>query len=99
MSKLIIKDLAKNIQLDRELATKILGGINDWVRTYMRASSVTPPMNVFNISYNYTYVDNDYIMVQPQIFNIGTGVENSGTISYNVNSTTVSALSPVEIQA
>lgn len=98
MSNLIIKDLAENYQLDRKAASAILGGINDWVRTFTRSSPASP-ITVFNITNNTTYVDNDYILVQPQFFNIGNGVENSGNISYNINPMVVSAVSPVSIQA
>ncbi|MGB5278138.1 MAG: hypothetical protein WBO73_00795 [Gammaproteobacteria bacterium] len=101
MSNLFIKDLTENHQLDRKAASAILGGMNDWVRTFSQARPTSSPMSVFNISYtnNTTYIDNDYVLVQPQFFNIGNGVENSGSISYNVNPTVVSALSPTSIQA
>ena len=101
MSTLTIKDLIDNYELDKEATSVILGGVNDWVRTFTRARQASTPMTVFNISYttNNTYVDNDYIMVQPQIFNIGNGVQNSGYMSFDVDPMSVSAASPVNVLA
>ncbi|MGB5585265.1 MAG: hypothetical protein WBO93_16950 [Gammaproteobacteria bacterium] len=97
MSNLIIKDLTNNYDLDKAATSVILGGVNEWIRNFTLARPTNSPMSVFNINYtNNTYIDNDFIMVQPTIFNIGNGVNNSGSISYDVNSV---GLSPVNIQA
>jgi hypothetical protein len=97
MSNLIIKDLTHNYDLDKKATSVILGGINDWIRSFTQTRPTSSPMSVLNINYtNNTYIDNDYIMVQPTIFNIGNGVNNTGSISYDVNSV---GLSPVNIQA
>ena len=97
MSNLTIKDLTDSHELDRKAASAILGGINEWIHIPQASVGSPIPSTSFNI-YN-TYVDNDYILIQPQIFNIGNGVENSGNIAYNLDPQFVSAVSPINVQA
>jgi hypothetical protein len=104
MSNLTIKDLAFNHELDQAAASLISGGINEWINIPLRSRPLSPlsimsyNIQVTNNTYN-TYVDNDYTLIQPQIFNVGNGVENSGSMSYNVSPQFVSALSPVNVQS
>ena len=99
MSNLIIKDLENSHELDQAAASQILGGINEWINIPQPLS----PMSL--ISYNIqantynTFIDNDYTLIQPQIFNIGNGVENTGSMTYNISPQFVSAVSPISVQA
>ena len=104
MSNLTIKDLAFNYELDQEAASLITGGINEWISIPVRSHPMSPlsilsyNIQITNNTYN-TYIDNDYTLVQPQIFNIGNGVDNTGSMSYNISPQFVSALSPVSVQS
>jgi hypothetical protein len=92
MSKLTIKDLETSRELDREAASAILGGINEWI--HIPTPSIPfRPMSMTNI-YN---IDNDYTMINPQIFNVGNGVTNSGSIVYNVSPMLLNAGSPINV--
>lgn len=88
MSKLTINDLESSRELDRKAASTILGGINEWINIPVPSRTMTP-MSITNI-----YMDNDYTLINPQFFNIGNGVTNTGSISYNVSPMLVSAASP-----
>ncbi|MEJ2456319.1 MAG: hypothetical protein P8103_19515 [Candidatus Thiodiazotropha sp.] len=90
MSNLTIKDLESSHELDRAAASAIMGGINEWIRipTLPRPATPTSICNIYNIDYDYT-------MINPQFFNIGNGVTNSGTIVYDVDPMLLSAASPV----
>ena len=94
MSDLMIHDLTLDQELDREAAAAIRGGVNDWIFTARPASMGTPGSGVY---VSNTYIDNDFFMIQPQIFNVGNGVNNTGTILYNIEPQSVSAASPVNI--
>jgi hypothetical protein len=104
MSNLTIKDLAFNYELDQEAASLITGGINEWINIPLRSRPLSPlsimsyNIQITNNTYN-TYIDNDYTLVQPQIFNVGNGVDNTGSMSYNISPQFVSALSPVSVQS
>ena len=91
MSNLTIKDLESSRTLDRQAASAILGGINEWIHIPTPQPKAIPPMSIFNI------YDIDYTMINPQFFNIGTGVTNSGNIVYNVSPMLLSAASPVNV--
>jgi len=93
MSKLTINDLETSRELDREAASAVLGGINEWINIPMPAPRMSP-MSITNI-----YMDNDYTLINPQFFNIGTGVSNSGNITYNVSPMLVSAASPTYVMS
>ena len=92
MSKLTIKDLETSRELDREAASAILGGINEWIHIPMPSIPLRP-MSMTNI-YN---IDNDYTMINPQFFNVGNGVTNSGSIVYNVSPMLLNAGSPINV--
>ena len=104
MSNLTIKDLAFNYELDQAAASLILGGINEWIQIPLRSQPISPMsiisynIQTTNNTYN-TVIDNDYTLIQPQIFNVGNGLENSGSMAYNISPQFVSALSPINVQA
>lgn len=90
MSNLTIKDLETSRELDRVAASSILGGINEWIHIPTQATPFTP-MSITNI----VNIDNDYTMINPQFFNIGNNVSNSGTMVFNVSPMLVNAASPI----
>ncbi len=94
MSKLTIKDLETSRELDREAASAILGGINEWINIPTPSIPRMSPMSITNI-----YMDNDYTLVNPQFFNFGNGVANSGSIVYNVSPMLVNAASPTYVMS
>ena len=99
MSNLIIKDLENSYELDQSAASQILGGINEWIHIPQSLSPMSfISYNIQSNTYN-TFIDNDYTLVQPQIFNIGNGVENSGSMTYNIDPQFVSAVSPISVQS
>lgn len=87
MSQLTIKDLDTSKELDREAATAILGGYNEWINIPRPSLSMMP--SVTNV-----FMDNDYTLINPQFFTFGNGVSNSGSINYNVSPMLVNAASP-----
>jgi len=104
MSNLTLKDLTYSYDLDQAAASQILGGINEWINIPVSSMPIRPmsiiSYNVQNTTNTFnTFIDNDYTLIQPQIFNVGNGVSNSGSMSYNISPQFVSAVSPISVQS
>ena len=112
MSTLIINDLPENTELDRAAIAAILGGYRSgfgFLRVHRNLSGSgasaggMPSLSIYEVTNTYVtnnFIDFDYNVIQqnPTNFHVHNGAGNSGTITNNFETLSLSASSPVLLQ-
>lgn len=85
MSRLVIGDLAVNRELDQAAVKKICGGINGfslgWAIARLRQDRQGPAPGIAPVNFVSITTNN---FINPTIFNVHNGADNSGTMTTNI---------------